>query len=319
MLICFSILTNCVPQVKDANLDIIDYNVIKYLCVSEHFDLRFPAKIITSFSPTAECHTKLTELLDSEVKTLIDGLRQVCKGTNKLTFLSPIGSRISFNVEETITIIISLLSSSPVNCLTFTKNDSVYVLLDLLTTLQTSPVEDKIQQLVNIILSQVSEEESTVIKEYLKQFLSSTHSITEPQKSKVVCLMKEILCLLYTILFCYFVESDILLMTDCEYWMSCVLDSMKVVMSRNNENMDQSLVEHLQEPHSIDFKSVTSSDRLCSELMQLLNVATMTEEGKMSFVSLTTEMPYFVVVLSAFVDICSSSKQLFWYSSFFIF
>ena len=97
MLICFSILTNCVPQLKDANLDIIDYNVIKYLCVSEHFDLRFPAKIITSFSPTAKCHTKLTELLDSEVKTLLNGLRQVCKGTNKLTFHSPIGSSISFN------------------------------------------------------------------------------------------------------------------------------------------------------------------------------------------------------------------------------
>ena len=53
MLICFSILTNCALQVK------------------EHFDLRFPAKNITSFSPTANCHTKLTELLESEVKTLV--------------------------------------------------------------------------------------------------------------------------------------------------------------------------------------------------------------------------------------------------------
>ena len=99
-------------------------------------------------------------------------------------------------------------------------------------------------------------------------------------------------------------------MTDCEYWMSCVLDSMKVVMSINNEDLDQSLAEHLQEPHSIDFKPVTSCDRLCSELMQLLNVATMTEESKMTFASLTSEMPYFLVVLSAFVDICSSSKKL---------
>ena len=111
MLICVSILTNCALQVKDTNSDIIDYNVIKHLCVSQHFDLRFPAKIITSFSPTPKCHTKLTELLDSKVKTLINGLRQ---GTNnKLTFLSPIGSRISFNFEEIIIIIISLLSSSP--------------------------------------------------------------------------------------------------------------------------------------------------------------------------------------------------------------
>ena len=38
-------------------------------------------------------------------------------------------------------------------------------------------------------------------------------------------------------------------MTDCEY---CVLDSMKVVMSINNEDLDQSLAEHLQEPYSID-------------------------------------------------------------------
>ena len=123
MLICFSILTNCALQVKDANSDIIDYNVIKHLCVSEHFDLRFPAKIITSFSPIANCHTKLTELLDSEVKTLVNGLNQICKGTNKLTFLSPIGTRISFNVEEMIIVMISLLSISPVNCLIFTKND----------------------------------------------------------------------------------------------------------------------------------------------------------------------------------------------------
>ena len=188
MLICFSILTNCALQVKDTNSDIIDYNVIKHLCVSEHFDLRFPAKIITSFSPTATCHTKLTELLESEVKTLVNGLSQICKDTNnKLIFLSPIGSRISFHVEEMITIIISLLSSSPVNCLTFTKNnDSLRVLVDLKTTMPTSPIEDKIHQLVNIILSQVSEKESTVIKEYLKVFPSSTHNITEPQKSKVI-------------------------------------------------------------------------------------------------------------------------------------
>ena len=53
--------------------------------------------------------------------------------------------------------------------------------------LHTSPVEDKIQQLVNIIiLSEVTEKESTVIKGYLKEFLSSTHSITEPQKSKII-------------------------------------------------------------------------------------------------------------------------------------
>ena len=187
MLICFSILTNCALQIKDTNSDIIDYNVIKHLCVSEHFDLRLPAKIITSFSPTVKCHTKLTELLDSEVKTLINGLIRLCKGTNKLTFHSPIGSHISFDVEEMIIIIMSLLSSSPTNCLTFIKNDdSLYVLLDLLRTLQMSPVEDKIQQLVNIILSQVSEKESTVIKEYLKEFPSSTYSITEPQKSKVI-------------------------------------------------------------------------------------------------------------------------------------
>ena len=37
----------------------------------------------------------------------------------------------------------------------------------------------------------------------------------------------------------------------------------------------------------------------------------MTEETKMNFASLTSEMPYFLVVLSAFVNICSSSKQLF--------
>ena len=43
-------------------------------------------------------------------------------------------------------------------------------------------------------------------------------------------------------------------MTDHKYWMSCVLDSIKVVMSINNEDLDQSLAEHLQEPHSIDFK-----------------------------------------------------------------
>ena len=93
--------------------------------------------------------------------------------------------------------------------------------------------------------------------------------------------------------------------------MSCVLNSMKVVMSMNNEDLDQNLVEHLQESDSIDFESVTSSDSLCYELIQLLNVATMTEEGKMTFGSLTSEMPYFLVVLSAFVDICFSSKQLF--------
>ena len=37
----------------------------------------------------------------------------------------------------------------------------------------------------------------------------------------------------------------------------------------------------------------------------------MTEQSNMSFASLTTEMPYFVVVLSAFVDMCSSSKELY--------
>ena len=36
-------------------------------------------------------------------------------------------------------------------------------------------------------------------------------------------------------LLCYFVELEISLMTDCEYWMSCVLDSTKVVMSMNIE------------------------------------------------------------------------------------
>ena len=114
MLICFSILTNCALQVKDTNSNIIDYNVVKHLCVSEHFDLRFLAKIITSFSPTANCHTKLTELLESEVKTLNNGLSHICKDTNnKLRFLFPINSRISFHVEEMIIIIISLLSSSP--------------------------------------------------------------------------------------------------------------------------------------------------------------------------------------------------------------
>ena len=187
MLICFSILTNCALQVKDTNSDIIDYNVIKHLCVSEHFDLRFPAKIITSFSPTAKCHTKLTELLESEVKTLINGLRQLCKGTNKLMFLSPIGSHLSFNVEEMIVIIISLLSSNPTNCSTFTKNDdSLYALLDLLTTMQSSLVEDKIHELVTVILSQVTEKESTVIIEHLKELAGSSHGITEPQKSKVI-------------------------------------------------------------------------------------------------------------------------------------
>ena len=113
-------------------------------------------------------------------------------------------------------------------------------------------------------------------------------------------------------MFCYFVESEISLMTDCEYWMSRVLDSMKVVMSMSNEDLDQGLVEHLQESNSIDFTSVISSDRLCYELIQLLNVASMTEEGKTIFASLTAEMPYFLIVLSAFVDICFSSKQPFY-------
>ena len=61
--------------------------------------------------------------------------------------------------------------------------------------------------------------------------------------------MKELIYLLYTILFCYFVESEISLMTDCEYWMSCVLDSINVEMSMNSEDLDQSLFEHHQEPH----------------------------------------------------------------------
>ena len=69
-------------------------------------------------------------------------------------------------------------------------------------------------------------------------------------------------------------------MTDYEYWMSCVLDSIKIVMSINNEDLDKSLAEHLQEPHSIE------SDCLCCELMQLLNVPAMTEESKMNFASL---------------------------------
>ena len=122
------------------------------------------------------------------MKTLINGLGQICKDTNnKLTFLSPIGSRISFNVEEMTIIIISLLSSSPGNCLTFTKNnDSLCVLVDLLTTMPMSTGEGKIHQLVDIILSQVSEKESTIIKEYLKVFPGFSHNITEQQKSKVI-------------------------------------------------------------------------------------------------------------------------------------
>ena len=80
-------------------------------------------------------------------------------------------------------------------------------------------------------------------------------------------------------------------------------------MSINNEDLDPSLAEHLQEPHSIDFKSVTSCDRLCCELMKLLNFTSMTEETKIIFASLTSEMPYFLVVLSAFVNICSSSSN----------
>ena len=102
------------------------------------------------------------------MKTLLNGLRQVCKGTNKLTFHSPIGSSISFNhhYNNQPTVI------KPGKLFNFTKNDdSLYVLLDLLTMLQMSPVKNKIQQLVNNILSQVSAKESTVIKEYLKDSL----------------------------------------------------------------------------------------------------------------------------------------------------
>ena len=76
--------------------------------------------------------------------------------------------------------------------------------------------------------------------------------------------------------------------------MSCVLDSMKVVMLRNNEDLE-SLVEHLQEPHSINVKFVTSSDRFCSELIQLLSVASIIEECKLSFLSLTLKCYTFLL------------------------
>ena len=55
-------------------------------------------------------------------------------------------------------------------------------MVDLKTTMPMSPIEDKTHQLIIIILSQVSDKESTVIKEYLKVFPGSSHNVTEPQK-----------------------------------------------------------------------------------------------------------------------------------------
>ena len=55
-------------------------------------------------------------------------------------------------------------------------------MVDLKTTMPMSPIEDKNHQLIIIILSQVSDKESTVIKKYLKVFLGSSHNVTEPQK-----------------------------------------------------------------------------------------------------------------------------------------
>ena len=56
------------------------------------------------------------------------------------------------------------------------------VLVDLKTTMPMSPIEDKTHQFIIIILSEVSDKESKVIKEYLKVFPGSSHNVTEPQK-----------------------------------------------------------------------------------------------------------------------------------------
>ena len=105
------------------------HEVFGPLCIAEEFDYRLPAKIVISFSQCPnDHHRKLTEILDSEVKSLFTALKSSV--SKKVYFVSPIASCISFTYHQLLNVIDCLLDCNSVNLETVLNYNQSLSILD---------------------------------------------------------------------------------------------------------------------------------------------------------------------------------------------
>ena len=97
---------------------------------------------------------------------------------------------------------------------------------------------------------------------------------------------------------------------DGEYVMHQIIYSMKKVISTRNKDLEDYLAEtFVKATKEICYTSFASQDRLCQELLLLVDIVD-NPEGRLLFISYVCASPFpFLAVFCAFLDKCLTSEQ----------